>query len=210
MNQPLQQQLVAGLAQLQIEVSPSQQQALLHYLDLLSRWNQVYNLTAVRDPVDMLTRHIFDSLAAYQYIDSSPILDLGTGAGVPGVPLAIVYPEFEFLLLDSRHKKTRFVQHVIATLRLTHVSVVTTRIEDFKPSQQFSYTLARALADLTTLWSYSQRFLKSGGSLLAFKSSALESELSALTAVGIAYQQHQLQVPYLDATRYLIQMTNSL
>ena len=126
---PWQQQLAQGLAAMKIALSPAQREALLGYLGLLARWNRAYNLTAVRDPALMVRRHLLDSLSILPWVDRGPLLDVGTGAGLPGIPLAIARPDLTVTLLDSNRKKTRFVRQVAGELGLANVEVVNVRVE---------------------------------------------------------------------------------
>ena len=141
--------LAGGLRELGLSLDDAQQQALLAYRDLLVKWNRAYNLTAVRDPGEMIQRHLLDSLSVLAHLDDRDTLDVGTGAGLPGIPLAIARPDLRFVLLDSNGKKTRFVRHARRELGLSNVEVVNTRVEQYRnaPSQIISRAFA-ALPDM--------------------------------------------------------------
>jgi len=126
----LQERLQRGLSELSLSLSTDQCDKLVHYVQLLNKWNRVYNLTAVRDPVRMISRHILDSLVLMRYLSGSTLLDVGSGAGLPGLPLAIAKPDLSCTLLDSVGKKTRFMQHAVTELGLTNIDVVHARVED--------------------------------------------------------------------------------
>ncbi|MBB1076332.1 16S rRNA (guanine(527)-N(7))-methyltransferase RsmG [Rhodoferax sp. 4810] len=199
--------LEQGLIQLNIVFTGEQITALLHYLDVLAQWNHHYNLTAIRDPLDMVARHLLDSLAVLPYLHAGCALDLGSGAGLPGIPLAIAQPTLQWVLLDSAGKKTRFLRHVISELNLRNVAVVQTRIEHYQPSQRFNTITARALADLMTLWQWTHAFCTTDAHLLALKGRCPDVELTALNTAGAHYQVHRLMVPDLNSERHLIDIT---
>ncbi len=199
--------LEQGLVQLNIALTDEQITALLRYLDLLVQWNHRYNLTAIRDPLDMVTRHLLDSLAVLPYLHAGFALDLGSGAGLPGIPLAIAQPTLQWVLLDSAGKKTRFLRHICSELKLTNVAVVQARIERYQPSQRFNTITARALTDLMTLWQWTRALCTADAHLLALKGRRPETELTALTSAGIHYQVQRLMVPDLSSERHLIDIT---
>ena len=126
--------LSQGLADMNIDMSAANQRQLLNYVELIIKWNRAYNLTSVRDPQDILVRHIFDSLSALPYLEGDSIADVGSGAGLPGIPLALANPDRHFTLIDSNGKKARFLFHVVHTLRLANVSVINERVEGFQKS----------------------------------------------------------------------------
>lgn len=145
-------QLQQGCDELELDLSLAQQQQLISYVELLDKWNKVYNLTSVRDPQQMISRHILDSLAILPYLRGATLLDVGTGAGLPGIPLAIVRPELAVTLLDSNAKKTRFLQQAKAELALDNVTVVQARIEQAE-LPQFDMVTARAFAKISPIYS---------------------------------------------------------
>jgi 16S rRNA (guanine527-N7)-methyltransferase len=171
------------------------------YLQLLEKWNKVYNLTAIRDPKDMMTLHIQDSLSIGPYLHGSRIIDVGTGAGLPGIPLAITYPDKHFTLLDSNGKKTRFLTHVQHTLGLKNVTVVHSRVEKFRPTEGFDSILSRAFASLSDMLAMTDHLCAIGGRFLAMKGQYTETELPAhIRLIGV----YPLHVPGLDAQRNLV------
>ncbi len=174
-------QLDEGLAAIKLELSTAQKQKLIEYLELLHKWNRVYNLTAIQDPQDMVTKHLIDSLAVAPYLTGAgPVLDVGTGAGLPGIPLAIYYPEIHFVLLDSNGKKTRFLQQVVATLALSNVTIVHARIEDYEQADGFNLIISRAFSSLNDMIAVTWRLLRAQGVLLAMKGQVPDSELAGL------------------------------
>lgn len=202
MDTALQPQLQQGAAQLGLHLTDSQQQQLLHYLALLSKWNAAYNLTAIREPQAMLVQHLLDSLAIWPYIPEGKILDVGTGAGLPGIPLAIIFPEREFTLLDSNGKKTRFLTQVIHELKLNPVTVVQARVENFQG--QFAAIVSRAFASLTDMLQNTDHLCSNRGVFLAMKGNYPAAEIDELPAEFKVQQTVKLTVPYLDAERHLV------
>ena len=196
-------QLAAGLADLQIELGEAQHQALLGYIGLLSRWNRVYNLTAVRDPELVVSRHLLDSLAILPWLGQGPVLDMGTGAGLPGIPLAIARPACRFTLLDSNGKKTRFVQQAVGELGLANVEVVRGRVEQLARPGHYAAIVSRALASLAEMVGLSQPLLAPGGRWLAMKGTVTRAELDALPP-GIGYELIPLAVPGGVGERHLV------
>ena len=193
----------------QLNCHPSEQQLLklLAYLSLLQRWNKVYNLTAVRNPDDMLALHLFDSLAIAKYIQGDYCLDVGSGAGLPGIPLAIMQPERQFTLLDSNGKKTRFIQQVLIELQLPNAKVVQTRVETWQAPQPFDAIISRAFASMRDFVDSSMQHLQAEGCLYAMKGQLIPSEWEALPASVVIRNTHRLSVPRIDAERHLIEIT---
>ena len=159
--------LVTGLQSQSLNLPESQRDTLLQFLDLLHRWNQVYNLTAVRDPQKMVVRHLLDSLTLLPFLnEKQAIADLGSGGGLPGIPLAICCPDKQFTLVDSNSKKTRFLVHASATLKLNNVSVEHTRTQDFRPQKLFDALMARAFATPEKIIDIGGHLCRPGGQLL--------------------------------------------
>jgi 16S rRNA (guanine527-N7)-methyltransferase len=200
--------LAAGLHELQLALSPADQSRLLAYLDLLTKWNSAYNLTAVRDPGEMVTRHLLDSLAIEPLLRGERVLDVGSGAGLPGIPLALADPERRFVLLDSNGKKTRFMVQAVATLGLRNVEVVQARAEDYRPAEPFATVVSRAFASLTDFLRLTDQLCAPAGCWLAMKGETPEAELQALPA-GLVAQVRSLRIPGLDAKRCVVEISRN-
>ncbi|MDF1822606.1 MAG: 16S rRNA (guanine(527)-N(7))-methyltransferase RsmG [Alcanivoracaceae bacterium] len=196
--------LVQGLAALGLDLAPSQQDALLAYVGLLHKWNSAYNLTAVRDPRDMVARHLLDSLAIIEHLDHGDCLDVGTGPGIPGIPLAIARPEQAFTLLDSNGKKVRFVRQAVLELGLANVEVVQSRVEKYRNA--FPQVVSRAFASLEDMLVMAGHLVAPGGRLLAMKATVSDSEQAGITAPWQARPIH-LSVPQLNEPRQLVVLT---
>ena len=174
---------------------------LLQYLDLLEKWNQAYNLTAVRDKADMVTRHVIDSLAILPMLKGKRILDVGTGAGLPGIPLAIARPDLEIVLLDSNGKKTRFLQEVKRVLSLVNVEIIQSRVENYRPSHAFDTVISRAFSELGQMIQLTQHLIETDGIWLAMKGRIPKAELKDLQ---YPYHVELYQVPFLEGDRCCI------
>ncbi len=195
-----------GLAALGIEATDEQVGQWLDYLQLLQRWNKVYNLTAIDDAAAMLTAHLLDSLSVAPFVTGQRIADVGSGAGLPGIPLAILFPGTQFTLIDAVAKKSRFQRQAVMDLQLDNVAALHTRVETFKPEKPFDQVISRAFSSLSEFVDLTASLLASGGEWLAMKGRRPEQELAALDK-KIAYTVIPLTVPGLDAERHLIQMT---
>lgn len=194
-----------GIAAMGIAVTPGQQQQLLDYLALLHKWNKVYNLTAVREPGQMVSNHLLDSLAVLPYLWPQRWLDVGCGGGLPGIVLAVMRPEWSFTLLDSNSKKTGFVQQAAIELGLRNVQVHCGRVEQWQPEEKFDGIISRAFAEAADLVKLTQHLLKQDGKWAAMKG-APEQELAKLPA-GIEVEKViTLHVPKLEAARSLVVM----
>ncbi|NBC14126.1 MAG: 16S rRNA (guanine(527)-N(7))-methyltransferase RsmG [Gammaproteobacteria bacterium] len=204
--------LDAGLAALGVDASADQRGRLLAYVDLLARWNRAYNLTAVRNPAEMIPRHLLDSLAVLPWVRRGPVLDVGTGAGLPGLPLAILRPELGFTLLDSNGKKVRFVRQAVLELGLSNVTPVQARIAAYRGSANFATITARAVATLSELCADCAPLLAPGGVLLALKGREPAAELGDLAEAVLprvrahAAAVHRLAVPGLDVERSVVEV----
>lgn len=197
--------LIKGLNELKISttfVSP-----LLHYLELLEQWNRAYNLTAIRDPADMVIKHLLDSLVVQPHLHGARILDVGTGAGLPGIPLALLNPEKEFILLDSNGKKMRFLTEVVRQLNLSNVHLEQQRSENFRDTKGFDSIVSRAFAALSDMLRLTQHLLAPKGQFLAMKGDYPSAELAILPAEFQVIQVHALHVPFLEAKRHLVCMS---
>ncbi|RDZ26413.1 16S rRNA (guanine(527)-N(7))-methyltransferase RsmG [Lysobacter silvisoli] len=203
----LRRELESGLSALALD--PALAAPLLDYLALLARWNRTYNLTAVRDPQEMVVKHLLDSLAMHPYVDAiaqagGALADLGTGAGLPGIPLAIVKPGLRVTLVESNGKKARFMREALRQLGLGEARVAESRIEAFAEPGAYDAITARALATLPLILELGGHLLKPGGSLLAMKGAYPADEIAALPAGWRLQASHPLRVPGLDAERHLV------
>jgi len=179
---------------------------MLEYLALLTRWNGTYNLTAVRDERQMVTRHLLDSLALAPFLSGRRFIDVGTGAGLPGVPLAIAHPDCEFHLLDSSGKKTRFLFQVKTALCLDSIVVHQARVEAFEPEQAFDAVLSRAFASLQDMVAGCRHLLAADGRFLAMKGTYPTRELDDIRQAYGAVQVHTLHIPGLAEQRHLVEI----
>lgn len=180
---------------------------LTSYLGELHKWNRAYNLTAVRDPLEMLPRHIFDSLAVLPFVTGERIADVGTGAGLPGIPLALCFPQRQFTLLDANGKKTRFVERAVRQLHLDNVAVVQARAEDFVPEQPFDTVLCRAFTSLASFCERCAAMLAPTGRLVAMKGRFPDAEVAVLPPGWRVAESAPLSVPGLDGERHVIVLT---
>ena len=198
-------ELEAGLAQLSLE--PSLAGPLLDYLALLARWNATYNLTAIRDPREMLATHLLDSLAMQPFVRGiATLADLGTGPGLPGIPLAIATPGLQVTLVESNGKKARFLREAVRQLKLANVQVAESRIEAFQPGVTFDAITARALATLPLILDLGGHLLGDDGRLLAMKGVVPDDEIAALPPGWGVAAIHPLRVPGLAAERHLLEI----
>ncbi|WP_226643908.1 16S rRNA (guanine(527)-N(7))-methyltransferase RsmG [Microbulbifer variabilis] len=198
--------LLEAAAQMSVALSERQQDQLLEYLALFARWNSAYNLSAIRDPEQMLERHIIDSLSVVNLCGEGSLIDVGSGGGLPGIPLAIVHPGRSITLLDSNGKKTRFLFQVASSLPLPNVTVINERVEAFVPEQPFAGVVSRAFASIEDMVNGSEHMLAPTGRFYAMKGKLPEDELSALPK-GIKVEQvHRLSVPGCDGERHMIQL----
>lgn len=194
--------LVAGLSALPLPLDDAAIARLLDYVELLERWNAAYNLTAVRDPAEMVTRHLLDSLAIAPHVTGATLADLGSGAGLPGVPLAVVAPEREILLVDSNGKKARFLREAVRKLALAKTRVAESRVENVEGT--FDCITARAFASLGDMLTWGGHLLAPGGRWLALKGRFPDDELAAVPAAFAIEKTIELNVPGLDAERHLV------
>lgn len=196
-------QLDSGLAAMALPLDAAQREALLAYLGMLAKWNRSYNLTAVRDPSSMVRRQLLDSLSILPWVDAGPVLDVGSGAGLPGIPLAIARPRLSFSLLDSNGKKTRFVQQVVAQLGLSNVEVIRERSERLARPRHYARITSRAFAGLAEMLGATRELLAPGGRWLAMKGTLPRDELAMLPA-DVSAEPIALEVPGEPAERHLV------
>lgn len=204
----LRRQLAHGLEALGLHATSLGNDKLLCYLGLLEKWNSAYNLTAIRDPADMVSRHLLDSLAGLSWVRGR-VADIGSGAGCPGIALAIMNPALDMTLLDSNGKRIRFLRHVIASLGLNNVNVAHTRAEDYRPSEKFDTLVARAFGSLSDLLVASVHLLAARGRIVAWKGTYPTAEVRAVSAAGeFRCGAYRVIVPGLCAERHLLVMTS--
>jgi len=198
--------LHAGLAEMGLVLPPERVLSLLKYLELLAKWNKIYNLTAIREQERMLSQHLLDSLTVVPYVKGGGILDVGSGGGLPGIPLAIALPEKKFTLLDSNHKKATFLKQACIELHLPNVTVVCERVESWQPKQNFEIIISRAFSDLALFAKLAGHLCAPDGVMLAMKGIEPHEEALQLPENVTVEQVIPLKVPMLDAERHLVVM----
>jgi len=192
------------LAEAGISLSDQQQQQLVAYVEMLHKWNKAYNLTSVRNPNEMLVRHILDSIVVAPHLQGTRFIDVGTGPGLPGIPLSIVRPESHFTLLDSLGKRVRFLRQVQHELKLTNIEPVQSRVEDFPAEPPFDGVISRAFASLNDMVSWCHHLPGDAGRFYALKGQLPEDEIALLPA-GLAVESIvELKVPHLEGERHLV------
>jgi 16S rRNA (guanine527-N7)-methyltransferase len=205
----LAQQLAQGVLQLGFTLPEGAQQRLLEYLALLQKWNRVYNLTAVREGTRMVSQHLLDCLAAAPHIGAATLLDVGSGAGLPGIPLALALPDSRVTLLDSNHKKAAFLKQAVMELKLVNAEVVCERAETWSPSTTFEVVISRAFSDLAEFVSVAGRHAAAGGRLMAMKGVHPYEEIAQLPPGWQVRQVMPLTVPGLRAQRHLVTLVRN-
>jgi 16S rRNA (guanine527-N7)-methyltransferase len=196
--------LVEGLHRMSLNLSDQMLDQLMVYLNLIEKWNRVYNLTAIRERDEMIKLHFLDSLSILNHVEMEHVLDVGSGAGFPGIVLAITKPELKVTVMDSVNKKTTFMQQVKSELSLTNLNVVNARVEDYQPTILFDGVITRAFSSIQNMLLMTQHTLQKNGAWLAMKSKDVKEELEAL-------DQNQftlipLEVPFINAERYLVKL----
>ena len=202
----IEQSIIEGVERLGFPLPDGAVGRLAAYLALLERWNRAYNLTAVRDSDAMVIRHLLDSLSILPWIDGPRVLDVGSGAGLPGIPLAVACPELEFCLLDSNGKRTRFLTQAVAELQLKNIAIARSRVEDYQPVSLFNSVVSRAFATLADLLASAGRLCAPDGRLLAMKGVFPDDELARLPPGYVLVGVYPLRVPNLEAERCLVHL----
>jgi 16S rRNA (guanine527-N7)-methyltransferase len=196
-----------GLDELGYENDPLLIEKLEIYLATLKKWNKVYNLTAINEDTEIIVKHFLDSLSVNQYIQNSGrILDVGTGAGFPGLILALFNPEKSFVLVDGVSKKISFLQEMIGKLNLKNVIAVHTKVEQYNVAEQFDIIISRAFADIKKMTKLTSHLIKDGGKFIAMKGPDVMSELDD---ISLPFVHHDITVPFLQGTRKIIEIKNS-
>ncbi|VAW53246.1 16S rRNA (guanine(527)-N(7))-methyltransferase [hydrothermal vent metagenome] len=218
MKEPLRQQLEFGLKQMGLRYPVEIQQKLVHYIQLIARWNKAFNLTAIRDVEEMVSKHLLDSLVVQPYLEGSLILDIGSGAGLPGIPFAITSPDKKFVLIDSNGKKTRFLVQAKIDLKLDNVEVIQQRVEDFQPMEEghriyFDVITARAYANTDAILNTSAHLQNEATRILVMQGKLDEQikndqyqlvESHSLDVYGLDAERHLLEIKRLKIKRALI------
>lgn len=198
-------QIRHGLSAMNVAVPPAASARMEAHLALIAKWNRVHNLTAVRETEQMVVLHLLDSLSLLPHLGAArSLVDVGTGPGFPGVPIAIARPDLEVTLLDSSHKKCTFLEQAKSELRLANVTVVCERVEQWKPERRFDVVVSRAFADLSDFITQSQHLAAPGGRFLAMKGVYPFEEIARVPATHRVAQVVELAVPTLDAKRHLV------
>ena len=196
--------LEEGIAALDLPLSEEAREKLLRYLELIGKWNKVYNLTAVREPERMLSHHVLDSLAVAPHLSGESILDVGSGAGLPGIPLALARPRAAVTLLEANHKKSAFLSQAAIELALANVDVANARVETWQDSRRYDVVISRAFSDLAEFVSLAGRMCAAGGVLAAMKGVHPYEEIAQLPSGYRLRSVVPLRVPGLSAERHLV------
>ena len=200
----LSEQLKNLLAQTDLEIDQIQQQQLIAYVELLHKWNKAYNLTSVRDPQQMLIKHIVDSLVVSPHLIGKRFIDVGTGPGLPGVPLAIANPNVHFVLLDSLGKRLRFLTQVKSTLKLDNITLIQSRVQDYQPAIPLDGVISRAFASMTDMVKWCSHLIEPKQRFYALKGLYPKEEITALNDSVTVSSVEALTVPGLDGERHLV------
>jgi len=200
----LDRRLEKGVAELGLSLGREGRSKLLQYLALLEKWNQVYNLTAIRGREKMVSGHLLDCLAVIPYLTGTRLLDIGSGAGFPGIPVAVARPDIQVVLLDSNHKKAAFLRQAVAELQLKNATVVCERVEAWRAAEKFDCIISRAFAELAEFIALTKHLLAPGGVLAAMKGVYPFEEIERLPPDFRLRQVHAFAVPGLEAERHLV------
>lgn len=195
-------ELAGGIAALGLEIATASRQRMLDYLELVEKWNKAYNLTAVREPAKMLTHHLLDSLAILPHVCGNRLLDVGSGAGLPGIPLALAQPDRHITLLDSSHKKTTFLRQAAIELKISNVDVVCERVETWRSPHLFDTVVSRAFSDLPEFLELAGKLCAKTGVVIAMKGVYPHEELAQLPGDFLLRNVVTLNVPGLGAERH--------
>ena len=204
MTEQLRSILDQGVAQMGLTLSDEQASKLVQYVELMHKWNKAYNLTSVRQPGQMMSRHILDSLAITPYVQGKTVIDVGTGPGLPGMPLAIMLPHCQFTLLDSLGKRVRFMKQCVHELGLSNVTPVQSRVEAYDNMPPFDIVLSRAFASLKDMLHWCAHLVDSTGTFLALKGQFPQEEISEVSNHFRIETVNELKIPGLDEERHLV------
>lgn len=208
LEEKLLQKLEQLLPQCPYELTSLQKEKLVKLVGLLNKWNKAYNLTAIRDPEEMLIKHILDSLAVGPYLQGERFIDVGTGPGLPGLPLAIMYPEKEFFLLDSLGKRIQFIRNAVRELELKNVTPILSRVEEYHPEEKFDGVLSRAFASLNDMTTWCAHLPNLKGRYYALKGQCHEDEFQEISDKFLIEEKICLEIPQLMGDRHLILVKN--
>lgn len=200
----LAEKLTQGSTQLGLQMSADVGAKLLEYLALIAKWNRVHNLTAVRGSAKMVSAHLLDCLAIVPHLDAGTVLDVGSGAGFPGIPLALMWPQEQVVLLDSNHKKAAFLRQALIELEIRNAEVICERVESWQPQRKFDLVISRAFSDLPEFLRLAGRLCNEGGRVAAMKGLYPDEELAQVPADFILQSVIPLKVPGLSAERHLV------
>lgn len=199
-------ELQSGSARLGMTLPAAAIDTLVAFLLILTKWNQTFNLTAIREPSKLVSHHLLDSLAVIRYLRPGSVIDVGAGAGLPGLPIAIADPNREVQLLDSNHKKATFLRQAVMELGLANASVIDKRVEEYQPTEKFQNVVSRAFSDLHDFTALAGHLCGEGGRLMAMKGLHPHEEIARLPDNWAAEHVFPLEIPQLGATRHLVVM----
>lgn len=208
-DQQLVQKLQFLISKTDLDVSDLQQQQLVMYIEMMHKWNKAYNLTSIRQIDDMLVKHILDSIVVAPLLKGKRFIDVGTGPGLPGIPLAIMHPDYEFVLLDSLGKRVRFMQQVAYGLKLSNILPVQSRVEEYTDPHGFDGVISRAFASIKDMLHWCSHLVNTNGEFLALKGQYPENELTDMPAGFGLSESVQLHVPQLIGDRHLIRIKST-